>query len=566
MLGEYTNTSADPEKFKLWEPKIEAYRARLADGIKPEFSLPDYQLPTPEELEKGIDARALAAKFLTGEEIEITSTPAVALAKRLATGKLTAVKVFKAFAKTATIAQQLTNCAMELFIDEGMQRAEELDAYFAETGETVGPLHGLPISVKEHNSYKDKITHAGFVGKLDNVAAEHLRIIEDMYELGAVLYVRTTQPQMLMHLCLNNNITGKCRNPCNTSLTPGGSSSGEGAITAMNGSAFGVGSDIGGSVRAPAAFCGVWGLRPSTKRISLAGVASGYDNQSCDIVYPTIGPLARSADDLSLFMKTVVDRKPWEKDPLVLPIPWKDVAAPEPKNLKIAICYDDGVVKPTPPILRALKIAKTKLEAAGVSVVEWKPVDVQKLVEASYISYNCDLNHSQKKHLSLSGEPVVHLSEKGLGFGKGDGHVSGIDIQQLTYLRDYSRCKYMDLMNEMDIDYILTPTYVSVAAKPETVTYWGYTCLWNILDFPNVVFPTGLTVLPSDKVDLSFVPRNEMEEYEYALYTGPDDFVNAPICLQLTGRRYMDEYTVQAAKVLAEIVQDKSLKRPMAVL
>lgn len=566
MIGEYRNTSSDPEKFKLWEPKIKAYRARLADEIKPEFSLPDYQLPTPEELEKGIDARALAAKLLTGEEIEITSTPAVELAKRLATGKLKAVKVFKAFAKTATIAQQLTNCAMELFIDEGMKRAEELDAYFAETGKTVGPLHGLPISVKEHNSYKDKITHAGFVGKLDNVAAEHLRIIEDMYELGAVLYVRTTQPQMLMHLCLNNNITGKCRNPCNTSLTPGGSSSGEGAITAMNGSAFGVGSDIGGSVRAPAAFCGVWGLRPSTKRISLAGVTSGYDDQFCEIVYPTIGPLARSADDLSLFMKTVVDRKPWEKDPLVLPIPWKDVTAPEPKSLKIAICYDDGVVKPTPPILRALKIAKTKLEAAGVTVVEWKPVDVQKLVEASYISYNCDLNHSQKKHLSLSGEPVVYLSEKGLSFGKGDGHVSGTDIQQLTYLRDHSRCQYMDLMNEMGIDYILTPAYVSVAAKPETVTYWGYTCLWNILDFPNVVFPTGLTVLPSDKVDLSFVPRNEMEKYEYALYTGPDDFVNAPICLQLTGRRYTDEYVVQAAKVLAEIVQEAPLKRAMAVL
>lgn len=554
MFGKYINDTEDPQKYKLWKPKIEAYRARLHAGIKDEFKLPDYLLPTPEELEHGIDARALAAKALTGEEMDITSSSATQLARKIAKGELTAVEVFKAFAKTATVAHQLTNCAMELFVEEGLQRALELDAYYAETGKTVGPLHGLPISLKEHYAFKGKIVHAGYVGKLDYVSDKNSAIVQALYDQGAVFYVRTAEPQMLMHVCTNNNITGKCRNPCNTALSPGGSSSGEGVLAAMNGSAFGIGSDIGGSIRAPAAFCGAWGLRPSTKRISLTGVVGPYDDQAPDIVYPTLGPLARCAEDLDLCMKALIDLQPWQHDPLVLPIPWRDAPTPEPKNLKIAICYDDGVVKPTPPILRALKVAKAKLEAAGVEVVEWKLKDVEKLVYTCYVAYNYDHNYGQKKRLALSGEPVVHLSQKNFSFGKGDEQLTGLDVQRLISIRDEYRCIYMDLMNEMGIDYILSPTYVAPASKPETITYWGYTCLWNILDFPNVVFPTGLRVQSEDQIDKSFVPRNELEKYEYTLYSGPEDFINAPICLQLTGRRYTDENVVKAAKVLSSIM------------
>ncbi|QEL62724.1 hypothetical protein CJJ09_004903 [Candidozyma auris] len=479
MFGKYINDTEDPQKYKLWKPKIEAYRARLHAGIKDEFKLPDYLLPTPEELEHGIDARALAAKALTGEEMDITSSSATQLARKIAKGELTAVEVFKAFAKTATVAHQLTNCAMELFVEEGLQRASELDAYYAETGKTVGPLHGLPISLKEHYAFKGKVVHAGYVGKLDYVSDKNSAIVQALYDQGAVFYVRTTEPQMLMHVHQQQH-HWQVQKPCNTALSPGGSSSGEGVLAAMNGSAFGIGSDIGGSIRAPAAFCA--------------------------------------------------------------------------QNLKIAICYDDGVVKPTPPILRALKVAKAKLEAAGVEVVEWKSKDVEKLVYTCYVAYNYDHNYGQKKRLALSGEPVVHLSQKNFSFGKGDEQLTGLDVQRLISIRDEYRCIYMDLMNEMGIDYILSPTYVAPASKPETITYWGYTCLWNILDFPNVVFPTGLRVQSEDQIDKSFVPRNELEQYEYTLYSGPEDFINAPICLQLTGRRYTDENVVKAAKVLSSIM------------
>lgn len=554
MFSSTTITTEDPEKFALWAPKIAAYRKSLDAGIKPEYSLSPSEMPLQEELDSGIDATLIPAKVLSASELAITESSGTDLAKKLATGELSAVEVYKAFAKRATIAHQLTNCAMELFPEEGLKRAEELDEYFAKNGKPVGILHGLPVSLKEHYKYKGHVTHAGYVGWLDNVAKEWSLTVSDLLKQGAVFYIRTTEPQSIMHLCSKNNITGMCRNPHNTSLTPGGSSSGEGAITAMKGSVFGLGSDIGGSIRCPAAFCGVWGLRPSQKRISLQNTIALATSTVQEAVVPVLGPLARSAEDLDLFMKAVLDREPWKTDSLILPIPWRDVPVPDAKKLKIAINYDDGVVRPTPPIARALKVAAEKLKAAGVEVVEWNPIDVEEIVIACNIGYNYDGNSAQKEVLALSGEPLAKLTETFMSFGCGDAGCSGKEVQKICYTRDKGREEYLAAMNKDDIDFILLPTYVSVAAKPETVTYWGYTNLWNILDFPNVIFPSGMSVESTDVVDTSFEPRSEIEKHEYGLYTGPDDFKGAPIGLQLTGRRYEDEKVVKAAGVLADII------------
>lgn len=556
MFSAATSYKADEEKYALWQPKIDAYREKLKAGILEEFKLPEELLPLEEELDAGIDVCDFALKVLTPEEIEITETLGTELAAKLASGELSAVQVFKPFAKRATIAHQLTNCAMELFIDEGLERARELDIYYAKHGKTMGPLHGLPLSLKEHYDYKGKVTHASFVGWLDKVSPKFAKTLEDMIAQGAIFYIRTTEPQLLMHLCSNNNITGKCRNPCNTSLTPGGSSSGEGAIAAAKGSVFGLGSDIGGSIRCPAAFCGVWGLRPTQKRISMLTTSNSHVGQIGEVVYPVLGPLARSADDIDLFMKSLLDKEPWTVDPDLVPIPWRETEEPNPKKLKIGICFDDGIVKPTPPIIRALKDAEKKLTDAGVEVVEWTCDEAEEIVKACYSGYNFDGNTAQINALSISGEPLTDLSDIHLTFGCGDAGLSGLGVQEISYTRDANRVNYTTRMNDEKIDFILSPTYVSVASKPETIKYWGYTAIWNILDFPNVVFPTGLKVDQElDKVDTTFSPRSELEEYEYGLYTGPEDFAGAPICLQLTGRRYTDETVVKAAKVLANIIQ-----------
>lgn len=149
-----------------------------------------------------------------------------------------------------------TNCLTEL-IPQALEDARARDEYLERNGKTIGPLHGLPISVKEQISIAGRRTNMGFVSLVNNLTAEDANIIKSLKELGAVIFARTNQPQSLMHLETSNNIYGTTVNPRNRSLTAGGSTGGEGALMGMNGSPLGIGGDIGGSIRVPAALNGV---------------------------------------------------------------------------------------------------------------------------------------------------------------------------------------------------------------------------------------------------------------------------------------------------------------------
>lgn len=177
----------------------------------------------------------------------------------------------------------------------------------------------------------------------------------------------------------NNNIFGRTVNPYNRGLTCGGSSGGEGALIACRGSVLGVGTDIGGSVRIPAAYCGLYGLKGSVARLPHSGLLGSHNGM--DAIVGCVGPLARSARDLELFCKVMLDVEPWLIEPPLLEMPWKvDVAQGQglPEKLTIAILYDDGVVAPHPPIIRAMKKYEAELKKAGHEVVLWKPLDHEK--------------------------------------------------------------------------------------------------------------------------------------------------------------------------------------------
>jgi amidase len=259
------------------------------------------------------------------QSLEITSLPAHEIATKIAQGELTAVQTLQAFIKRATLAHQLTNCAMELLFEEGLQRARDLDQYQSTHGTTCGPLHGVPISLKEHFDYPNHITHRGYVSLLDRIPNKFATSSQILYDLGAVFYIRTTEPQSLMHPDSWNNITGRGRNALKTTLSPGGSSSGEVSLIAMRGSPLGLGSDIGGSVRFPAAFNGIWSLRPSTKRISKIGCGGAADGFYSDGVLGVLGPMAHSPEDLDFFMKPYLSREPWLLDQQLVPLPWRSV-------------------------------------------------------------------------------------------------------------------------------------------------------------------------------------------------------------------------------------------------
>ncbi|GEQ72348.1 hypothetical protein JCM33374_g6035 [Metschnikowia sp. JCM 33374] len=512
-------------------PKLEKYRKDLANGILPEYST---ELPGPiEDLTEGQlnSVKYLKEKnLLTPEELDITDSSVITITSNVASGKWSSVQVFKAFAKRGTIAHQFTNCALDLFPEEGLQRAQYLDDYYKKNGKTIGPLHGLPISLKEQMNYKDKITHGGYVSKIDNIPKKHSVTTQILEDLGAVFFVRTNQPQTLMHL--------------------------DGAIVAFGGTPLGIGSDIGGSIRGPAAFGGCVGLRPTTNRFSKAGgISSGAGQESVPAVE---GPMTRSVDDIDFLMDVYINQgKPWITDCTTFPLPWKKVEKPKPESLTIAIMYDDGIVKPTPPIARALKTVAEKLTAAGVKVVTFEPIETQLARDTVCKMYSCDGNYMQRKLLADSGEPLTKLTKWALNYGDGAKSYDVAENRKLNVIRDQLKQQYTDYLNENKIDFIISPTYSNVAPRPEEIYNWSYTSLFNLLDLPTLVVQTGLFQDPAidkwDESHASYKFRSDLEKLELENYH-PEKFKGAPIGLQISGRRYFDEDVVAAGKTIVDIL------------
>lgn len=281
------------------------------------------------------------------------------------------------------------NCLHEIFFDEALDRAKYLDEYYAKNNKTVGPLHGLPISLKDQFHVKGIDTTMGYVGWIGgNLGVSEpgkrhqveSQIVQELLSLGAVLFCKTSLPQTLLFGETKNNLIGQTLNPHNQHLSCGGSSGGEAALMALRGSSLGAGTDIGGSVRIPAAFCGVFSIKPTPERVSYRDVANTNPGQNT--YRSTVGFLGTSLDALELLLKSVLSTNPWQRDPSVVPIPFRqevidsftsrvdEQGRPKlaAKPLKIGVLWTDGVVGPHPPVLRGLRIVHDALKSSGHKV------------------------------------------------------------------------------------------------------------------------------------------------------------------------------------------------------
>jgi amidase len=182
--------------------------------------------------------------LLTDREIDITENyDAVNLARSIASANLTAVEVVRSFAKRAIIAHQLTCCLTQWFMEEALKRAEELDEYLQKHRKPIGPLHGVPVSIKEHIPVAGTFSSQGSLSS--NVYNEKdSQMVKILRDAGAVFYCKTNQPQAVMHLESTSHF-GRTLNPFNLKLSAGGSTGGEAALLAMKGSVLGIGTDIG---------------------------------------------------------------------------------------------------------------------------------------------------------------------------------------------------------------------------------------------------------------------------------------------------------------------------------
>ncbi|WVQ75596.1 hypothetical protein IAR50_005224 [Cryptococcus sp. DSM 104548] len=529
-----------------WKSKASAYKQQLADSIPSEWKID----VTP-EVYPVVDYIRDSPLF-SQEELSLLKLDATALRDAIASREYTSSAVVSAYAKSAAIAQQSTNCLFEYFPQEAKERAKWLDEQM-ETKGPVGPLHGVPISVKRTFGLSGHYLSCGFLTDVNKpVQQDDSVIISILRAAGAVFMVTTAIPQSIMHL-ETSSFLGPALNPHNPKLTPGGSSGGESALIAAGGSVLGMGSDIGGSIRAPSGATGLYGFKPTSMRLPKTGGASTMSGQEC--IAEAFGPLGRSPRDLELFISTILVSQPWLLDPTQVAMPWAQtpITWKGGKKPRVGIMWDDGVVVPQPPVRRAMGEAKSKLEYAGFEVVDFQAFRAKEAWELISSLYFTDGGDNIRALANESGEPLLPFTEWIISQNTERRTVE--QVFNLVKTREAFRLAWNKHFQSSNIDVILSPVCYGSAQRLGTTKYWSYTAMYNIVDIPAGVFPTGLKVDP--EVDDSKDEREYLsgEDEEIATAYDPKILAGAPLSLQVAGGRWEDEKVLKALEIISEVVR-----------
>ena len=252
------------------------------------------------------------------------------------------------------------NAVITFDLEGARRRADEADAKLKD-GEPTGPLHGIPVTIKDALETKGLRTTGGASELHNNIPSKDAAVVAAIKEAGAIVFGKTNLPRWSGDFQAFNEMFGTTVNPWDSERVPGGSSGGAAAAVAAGLSSFEIGTDIGGSIRFPASFCGVFGHKPSWGVVPSTGYLDHEAGGTIEADVNVHGPIARSADDLEMLLKLLV-----RKDgPLVAAL------APPPDdvtNLKVAAWLDDAFCPVDKKVLAVMDRAVTSLEEAGVTV------------------------------------------------------------------------------------------------------------------------------------------------------------------------------------------------------
>jgi amidase len=266
--------------------------------------------------------------------MDIVFSSTTQLAAAIRAGHVSAKEVLEAHLAQIDKHNPVLNAIITLDAERANERAREADEALAR-GEVWGPLHGVPFTLKDCHSTAGMRTTAGFPPLSDYVPEEDSTVTARLKAAGGILIGKTNVPVMLADIQSNNPIFGRTNNPWNMERTPGGSSGGAAAALASGMTPFEIGSDEGGSIRIPAHFCGVFGLKTTENRVSRAGhIPNLPGTPRSGRTMLSIGPMARTVEDLALLYRIIAG--PDGRDTEVWPVPVEDVPILELKKLRIA--------------------------------------------------------------------------------------------------------------------------------------------------------------------------------------------------------------------------------------
>ena len=323
-------------------------------------------------------------------------------------------------------------------------------------GDDLGPLHGVPISIKDLEFSKGIRSTMGCYVFRDHVPDEDSVVVERVRRAGAIILGKTNTPEFGQSGATENLLGDACRNPWNTQRTSGGSSGGAGSALIAGLCSLATGSDGGGSIRIPASFCGVYGIKPTQLRVPRYG-SVGRGPATANL-FSQSGPMSRTVKDSALLLQVISGHDP--RDPMSLKDPVPDFLSgldDGVKGLKIGWTPDYGYAPVDPDVLRITEAAARNFESLGASIEE---VDVglqnpfrafwTMFSTAAYSSYGHLLNH-QAADLTTYGR---YSLEQGRA-------ATGAAVAQALHVVTMVKRHFEELLDQYDL--LMSPTMPTVA-------------------------------------------------------------------------------------------------------
>jgi len=386
--------------------------------------------------------------------------------------------------------------AFVLLLEEQARAAARRSEEAVMRGDDLGLLHGVPVTVKDSFDVMGVATLCGSKFRLGHRAAADATAVARMRAAGAIVIGKTNCPEFLSNYETDNYITGRTNNPWNVDCTPGGSSGGEGAAIAAFFSAGGIGSDGGGSIRIPAHFSGIAGLKPTPGRVSAAGHFPVINHPGG--LLGVAGPLARSAEDVRRLFTVLAGYD--SQDPFSAPVP---VRTPDVSGWRVGLMERFGDVPVQAEIAETLQKAARTLEQIGFKVEPFKPHGLQRAPNLWWFFFG-QLPAPITKQLIEGREQDAHWTgTEFLETALNEGAPMVEDLVFNLATRDRLRAA---LLREMEnVPLILAPPCGVPAFRhrerhwpTETKTISLFEAMmpmtpWNLLGLPAAVVPFGLS-------------------------------------------------------------------------
>jgi Asp-tRNA(Asn)/Glu-tRNA(Gln) amidotransferase A subunit family amidase len=515
----------------------------------------------------------------TSHARKLTQAGAAELARMIASREISSTEAVESHIERIEEVNPKLNAVVWPRFDKA--RAEAAQADKAGKGSRrAGVLHGVPITIKDQFEVEGAPSTWGLPSRAGVLAKADGPLVKRLRDAGAIVLGITNVPQLLIYHESDNPVYGQCNNPWNLLRVPGGSSGGEGSIIAAGGSPFGLGSDLGGSIRVPAHFCGIHGLKPTSRRLTALDNPRFFDfGQEAILSQP--GPLARRVEDLELAMSVLAALGQEKFDFSIPAVAWPDPKLVDVSKLRVAFYTDDGFFPAAPGVRRAVEVAAEALRAEGATVESWTPPRVQDAIRLFYGLISADGGRSAKRALAsnpttrqikglLHVVNVPNAARPGVAaLLEGAGHPrlaflmrtvrprSADEYWLMVEERNIYQREFLDALDSRGFDAVICPPHALPALTHGSSYYLGpaasYSMVYNLQGLPSGVVAVSRVEASeeSDRPASRDVVEKTAREVE-------NDSAGLPLGVQVAARYWREDIVLAVMASIERRVKDRA--------